>query len=318
MGIDRDRGRVMGLHEVRVVGDGGGQSPEHHAARLEIVPDRPVRGFGFLERPEPGKVARFTHLGDGCAWDPLYLDHPIEIDVPQERGPRRHAVGMQSIQGPKTQAQHPLGLAARFRELTDEVGARSWTDRYGVALRRLSGGPGSVRRHDPHSSETVSCFLSRAASRVCQARLAHLTRTGNSQTPDRTASFPRDVSTGSPGRAVTILWNRSNRPWASAFDLPFTASVIRDADAFEIAHPWPTNDTSAIVPLSRRRYTVTRSPHSGLCPTAFELASAISRKLRGLLLWSRIVSWYSSRRSGIRRPPARFRGPRGIESDRAS
>src|SRR5436309_15883224 len=185
MGIGRDRGRVMGLHEVRVVGDGGGQSAEHHAARLEIVPDCPVRGFGFLERPEPGKVAWFTHLGDECAWDPFCLDHPIEINVPQERGPRRHAVGMQSLQGSKTKAQHPLGLAARFRELTDEVGARSWTDRYGVALRRLSGGPGSVRRHDPHSSETVSCFLSRAASRVCQARLAHRSEEHTSELQSR-------------------------------------------------------------------------------------------------------------------------------------
>src|SRR3989454_2031864 len=284
MGIGRDRGRVIGLHEVWVMRDGGGQSAEHYAARLEIGPDRPVRGFGFLERPEPGKEARFTPVGDGCARDPFCLDHPIEIDVPQERGPRRHAVGMQSIQGPKTKAQHPLRLAARFRELTDEVGARSRTDRYGVALRRLSGGPGSVRRHDPHSSETVSCFLSRAASRVCQARLAHFTRTGNSQTPERTASLPREVSTGSPGRAVTILWNRSKSRWASAFDLPFTASVISDADAFEIAHPWPTKEMSSIVPSSRRRYTVTRSPHSGLWPTAVALASAISRKLRGLLL----------------------------------
>src|SRR5213594_3293622 len=257
MGIGRDRGRVVGLHEVRVMGDGGGQSAEHHAARLEIVPDCPIRGFGFLERPEAGKEARFTDLGDGCARDSLRPDHPIEIDVPQERGPRRHPVGMQSLQGSEPQAQHPLGLAARFRELADEVGARSRTDGHGTARLLLGGGPGSVQRHDTHSSETVSCFLSRAASRVCQARLAHFTRTGNSQTPDRTASLPREVSTGSPGRAVTILWNRSKRRWASAFDLPFTASVISDAEAFEIAHPWPTNDMSSIVPCRGAR---TRSP----------------------------------------------------------
>src|SRR2546425_587562 len=223
-------------------------------------------------------------LGDGCARDRLCLDHPIEIDVPQERGPRRHPVGMHPLQGSKSQAQHPLGLAARFRERTDAVGTRSRTDGYGTARILFGGGPGSVRGHDPHSSETVSCFLSRAASRVCQAKLAHFTRTGNSQTPDRTASLPREASTGSPGRAVTILWNLSKRRWASAFDLPFTASVISDADAFEIAHPWPTKEMSSIVPSSRRRYTVTRSPHSGLWPTAVALASAISRKLRGLLL----------------------------------
>src|SRR2546428_2437874 len=191
---------------------------------------------------------------------------------------------MQPLQGSKSQAQHPLGLAARFRERTDATGARSRTDGYRTARLWFGGRSGSVRRHDPHSSETVSCFLSRAASRVCQARLAHFTRTGNSQTPERTASLPREVSTGSPGRAVTILWNRSKSRWASAFDLPFTASVMSDADALEIAHPWPTNEMSSIVPSSRRTYTVTRSPHSGLCPTAFALASAISRKLRGFLL----------------------------------
>src|SRR6058998_4390510 len=190
---------------------------------------------------------------------------------------------MQSLQSAESETQHPVRLAARFREVPNHIGGGTRTNRDETA-RLLGGGPGSVRGHDRHSRETVSCFRSRAASRVCQARLAHLTRTGNSQTPDRTASFPREVSTGSPGRAVTILWNRSKSRWASAFDLPFTASVMSDADAFEIAHPWPTNEMSSIVPSSRRRYTVTRSPHSGLWPTAFELASAISRKLRGFLL----------------------------------
>src|SRR2546427_2297096 len=190
---------------------------------------------------------------------------------------------MQSLQGAESEAQHPVRLVARFREVSDHVRARCRANRDETA-RLLGGGPGSVRGHDRHSRETVSCFRSRAASRVCQARLAHFTRTGNSQTPERTASFPRGPSTGSPGRAVTILWNRSKSRWASAFDMPFTASVMSDADALEIAHPWPTNEMSSIVPSSRRTYTVTRSPHSGLWPTAFALASAISRKLRGFLL----------------------------------
>src|SRR5713226_482767 len=307
----------MGLHEVRLVDESGGESTEHHALRFEILPDRPIGGFGFLECPEAREDVRFADLGDGGLLDRLRRDHPVEVDLPQERGPTRDSLRMQSFQGAKSEAQHPVRLAARFREVPDHVRTRSRANRDETACL-LGGGPGSVRGHDRHSRETVSCFRSRAASRVCQARLAHLTRTGNSHTPDRTASFPRELSTGSPGRAVTILWNRSKRPWASAFDLPFTASVIKDADAFEMAHPWPMNEMSAIVPSSRRRYTVTRSPHSGLCPTAFVLASAISRKLRGLLLWSRIVSWYSSRRSGINGPPARERGSGEIESNRAS
>src|SRR2546430_5619105 len=57
-----------------------------------------------------------------------------------------------------------------------------------------------------------------------RSRLAHFTRTGNSHTPERTASLPRDpVSTGSPGRPVTILRNFSNNSCACAFDFPFTA-----------------------------------------------------------------------------------------------
>src|SRR2546428_1407854 len=142
---------------------------------------------------------------------------------------------MQSLQGAESEAQHPVRLVARFREVSDHVRARCRANRDETA-RLLGGSPGSVRGHDRHSRETVSCFRSRAASRVCQARLAHLTRTGNSQTPERTASFPRELSTGSPGRAGPILWNRSKRPRASDFDLPFPPADPNTPDALDMAH----------------------------------------------------------------------------------
>ena len=41
-----------------------------------------------------------------------------------------------------------------------------------------------------YSVDTVSCFPSSEACNVCHARVAHLTRTGNSETPEKTASLP--------------------------------------------------------------------------------------------------------------------------------
>ena len=44
---------------------------------------------------------------------------------------------------------------------------------------------------DPsYSVETASCLPSSAACSVCQASVAHFTRTGNSDTPEKTASLP--------------------------------------------------------------------------------------------------------------------------------
>src|SRR5580704_13456452 len=47
-----------------------------------------------------------------------------------------------------------------------------------------------------YSVETASCLPSRAAISVCHAKLAHFTRTGNSDTPANTANLPR--ASGSP------------------------------------------------------------------------------------------------------------------------
>ena len=60
-----------------------------------------------------------------------------------------------------------------------------------------------------------------------------------------------------------MAWN--DRTSARLFDgLPFTASVINDAEAFEIAQPDPWNAASLITSPSSVSYNVSRSPHSGL------------------------------------------------------
>ena len=82
---------------------------------------------------------------------------------------------------------------------------------------------------------------------MCQARPAHFTRVGKSRTPDSTASFPISGS-GLPGGEVIISWNRSKRARASSTVFPLMASVISDADAFEMAQPDPWNAASVMRP----------------------------------------------------------------------
>src|SRR5262249_28628401 len=117
-----------------------------------------------------------------------------------------------------------------------------------------------------YSVVTESFRSSSAARSVCQASVAHLTRIGNSETPENAASLPRpSASTSFP---VTRSWKRSKRARTSSSVFPLTASVSIDADAVEIAQPAPVNDASFATPSSTRTHTVTRSPQSGLWPTA--------------------------------------------------
>src|SRR6185503_9376457 len=63
--------------------------------------------------------------------------------------------------------------------------------------------------------------------RVCHARVAHLTRIGNSDTPPNTARLPS--SSSSAGAPVVRAWNSRNSLSTSATVLPLTASVMVDA-----------------------------------------------------------------------------------------
>jgi tRNA G18 (ribose-2'-O)-methylase SpoU len=64
---------------------------------------------------------------------------------------------------------------------------------------------------------------------------------------------------------------------------------VSGADAIAIAQPSPSKLTSRMTPLSIWTYTVSRSPQSGLKPSACRQASRV-RKFRGCLLWSTIAS----------------------------
>src|SRR5262249_20329624 len=115
------------------------------------------------------------------------------------------------------------------------------------------------------SVDTVAPSESSAALSVCQGRVAHLTRTGYSRTPENTSSFPRSGPFRLPASLPVIsAWNFSNSASASARVFPFTLSVIIDAEAVEIAQPAPWKLTSFNRSPSRSRKTVSRSPHSGL------------------------------------------------------
>ena len=116
-----------------------------------------------------------------------------------------------------------------------------------------------------YSVETTSCSAFMAAFIVCHARLAHFTRIGYSRTPESTASLPSaSISTSEVAGAVSIVWNFSKNASASRTVLPFSSSVIIDAEAFEMAQPVPWNARSLIVSPSTYRNTVILSPHSGL------------------------------------------------------
>jgi len=91
------------------------------------------------------------------------------------------------------------------------------------------------------------------------------------------------------GSEVTSSWNARNSASVSATGRPFTASVIRDADAFEIAQPCPSKPTSRTTPSASVTCTERRSPHSGLLPSAWRFASGGEPWFRGRLLWSRIT-----------------------------
>src|SRR5579872_920907 len=118
-----------------------------------------------------------------------------------------------------------------------------------------------------YSVETGAALRSRAALSVCQQRLAHFTRAGYSRTPERAASLPR-LESAAASCWVSRLWTLPNNSPTCALSLPLTASVIRDAEAVEMAQPLPSKRTSSMRSPFILRNTVRRSPHSGLWPSA--------------------------------------------------
>src|SRR5690606_25271615 len=91
------------------------------------------------------------------------------------------------------------------------------------------------------SSDSVETLVRAfsAACRVCQGRIAHLTRVGKSRMPEKTVSRPRWF--GCSGSSLPVAMSRNS--WisvsASGRVLPLTAAVIIDADALQIAQDSP-------------------------------------------------------------------------------
>ncbi len=123
--------------------------------------------------------------------------------------------------------------------------SRASTSRETVASLRICIMPLRFPCAGPRTrSRSVAPSLASAAFSVCQGSVAHLTRTGYSRTPEKTASLPRSAAPSAWPWPVIRSWNRSNRASASARVLPLTLSVIIDAEAVEIAQPAPWNATS--------------------------------------------------------------------------
>ena len=113
-------------------------------------------------------------------------------------------------------------------------------------------------------------------------------RTGNLRTPCRASRSPRAApgrSGSRPGSACSMLiipLNRAVNSSASATVRPATASLIMEAEAWEMEHPCPVTPTATISSPSKAKSMWTSSPHNGLEPSAEASGSLSFPRLRGL------------------------------------
>jgi len=89
-------------------------------------------------------------------------------------------------------------------------------------------------------------------------------------------------SSGSTSPAI-IPRNDEARPSASSTFRPLTASVIIEAELWEIEHPAPWKVAAVTMPSSTVTATSISSPHSGLFRLHVAVAPGSSRLFRGLL-----------------------------------
>ena len=155
-------------------------------------------------------------------------------------------------------------------------------DRVGAARRARSrlplgrGRPRSCRSlvrfvHVAHSVVAGARLPCSAARSVCQASVAHFTRTGNSRTPAKHRELAELRVGGRRRRSAGHEPVEALEELLGLLDAscPSRASVISDAEAVEIAQPRPSKrDVRHDAVLDARRKTVSWSPHSGLWPSA--------------------------------------------------
>lgn len=116
----------------------------------------------------------------------------------------------------------------------------------------------------------VYCDFS-ASSRVCQARVAHLTRAGKCFTLVRRLS---SSNSGAERRAwsgllrVQMDWKSVESCLAEETDFPLRSLVMMETEAMEMAQPSPSKQMWSILSLLILRLRETRSPQIGLSPSA--------------------------------------------------
>ena len=163
----------------------------------------------------------------------------------------------------------------------------------------------SLVRPSPYSVDmgVVSSF--RAACSVCQASVAHFTRTGNLRhvLERRQLAQPLLVRLRVELARQEIVKDGVQllglRPRLALERLRHDRRR-RLGDGAAVALEGHVLDHVAV---QQSTYTVTWSPHSGLWPSRCKLPSPRARKLRGDLACSRIMSLYSSRSSPVMRTP---------------
>src|SRR5215472_16698058 len=219
-------------------------------ARAELVPDELLGGLARLRRD----VRRDDRLADRVG--------VLAVDASEESDRRHDGVAAAERLGDDDRVSGAERDRRSARNLADGHVARD-----GGFFSHLHYWAPPVSAAGPSDSvETVSPSPERAALSVCHGSVAHLTRTGYSRTPEKTASLPSSGEAAAPPSDFPVIrsWKRSKRASASAFVFPLTLSVIIEADAVEIAQPAPWKLMSFSTSPSRSRNTVSRSPQRGL------------------------------------------------------
>src|SRR6266849_1878362 len=141
------------------------------------------------------------------------------------------------------------------------------------------GGGGGGRRHVRGVNLSRYCLT--ASVSAFQGKSAHLTRTGNFDTPARARSSPSVLSRAAPSSPRIMALMRSARASACGTDLSFRSCVIIEAAAWLIEQPRPMKRASLMTSPSTRSCRSISSPHSGLLSDTVWVACSSVPLLRG-------------------------------------
>src|SRR5438477_5766665 len=260
------------LDDVSVLFERGVRVHEDHAELLEILADVVVDDLAVVLRPDDGEVLLFglrdpelvervLHVAGHVlpALRALVGREDVVIDVLEvERGevgaPGGHGARLEVPQRLETPLQHPVGLVLEgLADLADDLSREALVFhivRRFLVVRAVPVAVGHLAldfcRHFAFTSSPGHAVRPHAAPfNALSPNSAHFTRAG-------LMGMPRFAST----------WSRSIA-FTSSSVFPFTSSVRIDADACEIAQPFPMKRTSSTCPSLTRSCIVSSSPHSG-------------------------------------------------------